>query len=171
MVAQANGFAEAFVKILVKLVHTAVVEKRDPRKMLSSYLMAYRAISHKVTGRSPSELLFNRRIKTKLPGLKVQQNGELDREVRERHKKEKEKQKIYADHKRKASTKAVKPGDQVMIQQKKSTIKTPWDPRPYTVTKVNGSQLEVKRGEEVKKRALNLIKTRLESKVFSLEKS
>ena len=29
--AQANGFAEAFVKILVKLVHTALVEKRDPR--------------------------------------------------------------------------------------------------------------------------------------------
>ena len=29
--AQANGFAEAFVKIMVKLVHTALVEKRDPR--------------------------------------------------------------------------------------------------------------------------------------------
>ena len=45
-----------------------------------------------------------------------------------------------------------------MIQQRKSTIKTPWNPRPFMVTKVNGSQLEVKRGEEVKKRALNLIK-------------
>ena len=45
-----------------------------------------------------------------------------------------------------------------MIQQKKSTTKTPWDPRPYTVTQVKGSQVEVKRGEEVKRRALNLIK-------------
>ena len=156
--AQANGFAEAFVKILVKLVHTALVERRDPRKMVSSYLMAYRATPHKVTGRSPAELLFNRRIRTKLPGLKVQQDGDMDREVRERHQKEKEKQKSYADEKRKARTKVVRPGDQIMIQQRKSTTKTPWDPRPFTVTQVKGSQVEVKRGEEVKKRALNLIK-------------
>ena len=109
--AQANGFAEAFVKILVKLVHTAIVEKRDPRKMVSSYLMAYRATPHKVTGRSPAELLFNRKIRTKLPGLKVKQEGEIDREVRERHQSEKEKQKAYADERRKAKTKVVKPGD------------------------------------------------------------
>ena len=43
------------MKILVKLVHTALVEKRDPRKMVSLYLMAYRATPHKVTGRSPAE--------------------------------------------------------------------------------------------------------------------
>ena len=156
--AQANGFAEAFVKILVKLVHTALVEKRDPRKMVSSYLMAYRATPHKVTGRSPAELLFNRKIRTKLPGLRVQQEGDMDKEVREKHRKEKEKQKAYADEKRRAQIKAVKPGDQVMVQQRKTTTKTPWDPRPYTVTQVKGSQVEVKRGEEVKRRALNLIK-------------
>ena len=45
-----------------------------------------------------------------------------------------------------------------MIQQKKSTVKTPWDPQPFTVTQVKGSQVEVKRGEEVKRRALNLVK-------------
>ena len=45
-----------------------------------------------------------------------------------------------------------------MIQQRKSTTKTPWDPRPFTVTQVKGSQVEVKRGEELKKRAVNLIK-------------
>ena len=123
--AQANGFAEAFVKILVKLVHTALVEKRDPRKMVSSYLMAYRATPHKVTGRSPAELLFNRKIRTKLPGLRVYQKGDMDKEVRQRHQMEKEKQKTYADEKRKARTKAVRPGDKIMIQQKKSTTKTP----------------------------------------------
>ena len=35
------------------------------------YLMAYKATPHKVTGRSPVELLFNRKIRTKLPGLHV----------------------------------------------------------------------------------------------------
>ena len=42
-----------------------------------------------------------------------------------------------------------------MIQQKKSTTKTPWDPKLFTVS---GSQVEVERGEEVKKRAINLFK-------------
>ena len=156
--AQANGFAEAFVKIMVKLVHTAIVEKQDPRKRVNKYLLAYRATPHKVTGRSPAELLYGRKIRTKLPGLRVQQQGELDTEVREKHQREKEKQKSYADEKRKAKIKNVKSGDQVMVQQKKSTIKTPWDPNPYTVTQVKGSQVVLKRGEEVKRRALNLVK-------------
>ena len=156
--AQANGFAEAFVKLMVKLVHTAVVEKQDPRKRVNKYLLAYRATPHKVTGRSPAELLYGRKIRTKLPGLRVRQQGALDTEVREKHGKEKQKQKAYADEKRKAKVKNMEPGDQVMVQQKKSTIKTPWDPNPYTVTKVKGSQVELKRGEEVKKRAVNLVK-------------
>ena len=156
--AQANGFAEAFVKIMVKLVHTAVVEKQDPRKRVNKYLLAYRATPHKVTGRSPAELLYGRKIRTKLPGLKVQRQGELDKEVREKHEKERQKQKAYADVKRKAKIKEVKPGDQVMVQQRKSTVKTPWDPRPYTVTQVKGSQVELKRGEDRKRRALNLVK-------------
>ena len=82
----------------------------------------------------------------------------MDREGREKHRKKKEKQKTYADEKRKAKTKVVKTGDQIMIQQKKSTTRTPWDPRPYTVKKVKDSQVEVKRVEELKRRALNLIK-------------
>ena len=40
--AQADGVAEAFVKILVKLVHTALVEKRDPRKMVVETILAGR---------------------------------------------------------------------------------------------------------------------------------
>ena len=96
--------------------------------------MAYRATPRKVTGRSPAELLFNRKIRTKLPGLHVQQEGHMDKEVRERHQKVKEKQKSYVYEKRKARTKEVKLGDQIMIQQKRSTSKTPWDLRPYTVS-------------------------------------
>ena len=49
----------------------------------------------------------------------------MDKEVRERHQKEKMKQKTYTVEKRKAKTKVVKPRDKIMIQQKKSTTKTP----------------------------------------------
>ena len=75
--AQANGFAEIFVKTLVKLIHTAVADKKDPRRAVQSYLMAYRATPHTVTGRSPAELLFNRSIQTKLPrALREEQSAE-----------------------------------------------------------------------------------------------
>ena len=39
---QANGFVEVFQKVLVKMIHTAVVEKQDPRKVLHRYLASYR---------------------------------------------------------------------------------------------------------------------------------
>ena len=73
--AQANGFAEAFVKIMVKLVHTAVIEKQDPRKRVNKFLLAFRATPHKVTGRSPAELPYGRKTMTKLPGFRGSRKG------------------------------------------------------------------------------------------------
>ena len=66
---QANGFVEVFQKVLVKMVHTAVVEGKDPKKVVQRYLGAYRAAPHKTTGKSPFEMMFNRKMMTKLPQL------------------------------------------------------------------------------------------------------
>ena len=88
--AQANGFAEIFVKTLVKLIHTAVANKMDPKRAVQLYLMAYRAMPHTVTGRSPAELLFNRSIQTKLPWVLREDRSREDRELREKHNREKE---------------------------------------------------------------------------------
>ena len=87
------------------MVHTAVTEKKDPRKEVHKYLMSYRAAPHKTTGKSPYELLFNRKMATKLPHLQIKINKDLDREVRSKHDAAKEKQKSYADGKRRAKMK------------------------------------------------------------------
>ena len=50
---QANGLVEVFQKVLVKLVHTSIIEKKDPRKVVQAYLRAYRAAPHRTTGVSP----------------------------------------------------------------------------------------------------------------------
>ena len=50
----ANGFVEVFQKVLAKMVHTAIAEKKDPRRVIDRYLMAYRAAPHKTTGLSPT---------------------------------------------------------------------------------------------------------------------
>ena len=45
---QTNGFVEVFQQVLVKMIHSAVVEK-----VLHRYLASYRAAPHKTTGKSP----------------------------------------------------------------------------------------------------------------------
>jgi hypothetical protein len=156
--AQANGFAEAFIKVLVKMLHTAVVEGRDPKRAMHSYLMAYRAAPHRMTGKSPAEMLFGRKIKTKLPRMLQTSDSDQDREARARHDEERRKQKEYADKKRNAKTKHIVKGDRVMVQRKKTTTDSPWDPRPYVVVDMKGPQLRVQRGEQVKLRATNKVK-------------
>ena len=54
------------------------------------YLMAYRAMPHTVTGRNPAELLLNRSIQTKLPWALREDRSREDRELREKHNREKE---------------------------------------------------------------------------------
>ena len=68
------------------MVHMTVAEKGDPRKVINSYLMAYRATLHKTTGLSPYEMKFGRKIKTKLPqNLKKKKGSDREDEARARH--------------------------------------------------------------------------------------
>jgi hypothetical protein len=40
---QSNGFAENFVKLVCKLVHTAVADHKDPKEEVQNFLLQYRA--------------------------------------------------------------------------------------------------------------------------------
>ena len=156
--AQANGFAEIFVKTLVKLIHTAVANKKDPKRAVQSYLMAYRATPHTVTGKSPAELLFNRSIQTKLPRALREYQGKEDKALRERYEKEKEKQKMYYDKRNKTKKKKLEVGDEIMLQQQKTTLRSPFDPDTYKVKEIKGSSVVAERRGRELFRAKNLIK-------------
>ena len=56
-------------------------------------LLDYRNTHHRMTGQTPSSLLMNREIRTKLPGIPRQSNDDTD--VRKKDKEEKEKGKKY----------------------------------------------------------------------------
>ena len=62
------------------------------------------------------------------------------------------------DKKNRAVEKDIQPGDKVMCTQKRTNTKTPWDPNPYVVKEVKGSQLVVERGPRKLKRAKNYVK-------------
>ena len=76
------------------MIHTAVAEKKDPRKVIHGYLASYRVAPQKTTGKSPYEM-FNRKMVTELLQAKIKINENLDKDVRSKHNAEKEKQKNY----------------------------------------------------------------------------
>ncbi|CAB4023777.1 Transposon Tf2-9 poly, partial [Paramuricea clavata] len=67
----ANATVERFNKTSGKAVKAAHAEGRNWKQELPKFLMMYRATPHISTGVSPAELFFGRRIKTKLPHIRV----------------------------------------------------------------------------------------------------
>ena len=155
---QSNGFAESFVKVMVKFVHTTIAEGKNPKRELQNYLLHYRAAPHSTTGISPAEALFNRKLKTRLPQLRCHKDTAAQKRMRERHDEIKDKQKKYFDKGRRATPKLVKPGDKILVRQKKSTTSTPFDPKPYTVTEVKGNRVTSQRRDRTRVRSKNHIK-------------
>ena len=66
---QANGEIERQNRSILKRLRIAQAESRNWRSEMDDVLMMYRSTAHSTTGVSPAELLFGRRIKTKLPQL------------------------------------------------------------------------------------------------------
>ena len=164
---QCNGFVESFVKVMCKLLHTAVSENKDPK----TELLHYRATPHSATGRSPAELLFNCKLQTKLPQIFTVKEYDDLKDMRERHDEKRLKQKKHFDIHKRARTKNIAVGDKVLIRQNKTTLKPPIDPLPYTVTEVNGNRVFAQRSDgttrirdknnlkKLKDRPVNLIPT------------
>ena len=89
----------------------------------------------------PRELLFGRKIRTKLPELS---DVHVEQEVRDRDNEKKSKSKAYADMQRNERYSEVLPGDQVLVQQeRKNKLTTRFGPSPYTVVNKHGNSLIV----------------------------
>ena len=64
---ESNGFAESFMKLLCKLIHTGFAEGKYPKREFHGYPLQYRATPHTTLGKSQAKVLFRRKIQTKLP--------------------------------------------------------------------------------------------------------
>ena len=133
---RSNGFAENFVKLLCKLIHTAIVKGKDPKRELHNYFLQYRATPHTTLGKSPAEVLFRRKIQTELPQYHPTSHTKESKDMRTHHNNKKLLQKALFDKRYKIQPKPVYVGDKVLLTQVKSTIKPPFDPHPYNVIKV-----------------------------------
>ena len=64
---KANAEAERFMKTLNKAIITAHIEQLNWKQQLYHFLRNYRATPHATTDKAPAELLFGRKMRTKLP--------------------------------------------------------------------------------------------------------
>ena len=86
--------------------------------------MMYHSTPRTTTGVSPTEMLFGRCIRTKLPQL--QEFSDED-EVRDSESERKEKRKVCANCKRKVHESKIQKGDKVLLkQEKENKLSTPY---------------------------------------------
>lgn len=133
------------MRTLVKAAQTAHLEERRWQDELDSFLLNYRSTPHCTTGISPAELLFNRKIRNKLPSVSdssPSQDNEAHKEATQRDAKQKEKMKSYADQHNRAKKIELKIGDHVLVRErKKNKLSTPFSKSTYKITAIKGSMI------------------------------
>ena len=143
---RANGEVERQNRSLLKAMRAYQAEGKDWRKELNKFLLAYRSTSHSTTGASPAEMLFNRKLTTKLPDYsdEVEECRPSYQGVRDRDAERKQKCKDYVDSRFQAVDRDIKEGDQVFLEKRKENKLSPsFDKQPYTVVNRYGDQLTI----------------------------
>lgn len=146
--AQANGEVENMNKSLVKRFKIAYVNRDDYRKEIQKFMLMYNVTPHGTTGVSPSELMFNRTIRDKLPTVQdvIECDGSLlymsvkDMDLVNKHKgKERE------DKNRQAKQSDIKVGDKVLLQNVifPHKLTTKFSPTKYHVIQRNGNEVVI----------------------------
>ena len=144
---QANGEVERQNRSLLKRMRIAQAEGKEWKKEVRKYLVAYRSTPHSTTGVSPAELLFGRKVRTKLPELREEST---ESEMRDRDSEMKVKAKQYADKKRNVQESDLTPGDKVLVkQERRNKLSTPFAPEPYAVVTKTGNSVVIESPEGV----------------------
>ena len=155
---EANGQIECFNRVLVKTIHAAIAEGKDPKVEVKRRVLNYRNTTHYTTGVAPSELVLGGLIRTKMPMMLRQKNTKAHKMARKNDAEAKRKTKERLDKRKRATESTIKTGDRVLLAQKKSTTNPPFDPRPYEVLANKHNIIEVERDGKMKKRHASKVK-------------
>lgn len=139
-----NGEVERQNRSILKRLRIAQELGKDWRWELRRYLLTYHSTNHSMTGRSPAELMFGRKIRNKLPGVPAVEV--FDEEVRDRDRVHKENQKAYADKKRSAEESEIAVGDRVVMQRMKKVnkLQSNYSPQEFEVVRKTGGDTTVR---------------------------
>lgn len=166
---QSNGEVERQNRSILKRLRIAQELGLDWRSELRQYLLTYHATKHPTTGKSPGEIMFGRRIKSKIPTLASYQE---DESIRERDAVVKEKGKIYSDRKRQAKESEIQEGDKVLAKRmrKGNKLDTDFANEEFIVVKKTGTDTIIQSsdtGKQFRRSSAHLKKINEEEKQSS----
>ncbi|XP_055590030.1 uncharacterized protein K02A2.6-like [Uranotaenia lowii] len=153
-----NGEVERQNRSILKRIRIAHSLGKDWKTELRQYILMYHSAKQSTTGKSPAELMFNRKVRTKLPRVPVVLD---DTELRDHDCLLKEKGKVYSDTKRKAAMSDITVGDTVIAKRTKKINKldTVFSPEEYTVVDKKGSDVIIRstaNGKDFRRNAAHL---------------
>ena len=141
--AEANGEVERQNRSMLKHLQITQAEENKWRRELRKYLLQYQVLPHSTMGWSPTELLYNRQIRTKMQGA-VTGSQPLDQEIRDLNSESKALSKNYIDQRGGARDSDVEVGDRVLVEQdRQHKLTTPYQPMPCNVTAKSWNSLIV----------------------------
>lgn len=108
---ESNGIEERFLSVLVKVIHAAVAEGKDPRLEVKKRLLNYRNTLHPSMGASPVSLMMGREIRTKLPVMMKKPMTKAHVNARSRDEETRQKHKARANKDKRAKDKVYTKGD------------------------------------------------------------
>ena len=121
---QANGAVEHWNRVLKETLLTAEQERKPWKPFIQEFLLTYRATPHSTTGVSPHELMFNRKMRTKVNiGPASKSTPLLEKQLRDRVTSKQNASKAYTDVKRGAQVPRIKEGSLVRFHVKKGLSK------------------------------------------------
>ena len=157
---QANGEVENMNKSLVKRLKIAHSNNKNYKEEIEDFILMYNVTPHGTTGAAPSELMFNRVIRDKIPTIDDVTNEMWDSAARDMDIINKQKGKEKGDTKRHAKDSEINVGDQVVLKNVVFPHKlTPtFGQQIFDVVERNGNEVKVSGNGKIFRRNISHVK-------------
>ncbi|KAG5863497.1 hypothetical protein JTB14_025530 [Gonioctena quinquepunctata] len=142
---QANGEVENMNKSILKRLQICQNNNRNYKGEIQKFIMMHNVTPHGTTGKSPSELIFNRRIRDKIPSVTDIVGEEGDPEAQDNDIINKFKRKRREDGARRAKENDITVGDRVVVQHAviPHKLTSRFGTTEYVVTERRGNEVTV----------------------------
>ena len=146
---EANAAVERFNATLVSAIRKAMEDGKDWKDALPTFLLTYRTTPHPATKSTPSRLMFNRDLRTKMSNIREPRVTIEFKKAAEEDDKYKDKMKTRSKSGNKSKS-DINVGDHVVIRQPHiNKFSTRYDTNPWIVIAKKGGSVKIQRGKYI----------------------